>query len=461
MRLPGYGVALIYAVSLGAQDPATPQPANGAAASAQDAASQQPEYAGPAILSRGAASVFRLPTRNLRFRPFLSVNGNYDSGITGVLLTNGAPPNDRSFGADITAGLTGYQRWKRSALGLNYSGNYRHYTSNTFYNGSDQFLTLGYSRQASRRVIFTLRNSAGTFVRNFNNFNFDAYGELDPTFTFTPQDELLDGRTYNLSTLGDLTFRKSARLSFNIAGDGFLVRRRSNALVGFTGYRARADMAYRTSRTSTIAVNYDFTHFEFTRAFGASDIHGVGIQFSKRIGRWWELSMLAGVARVETLGLARVSIDPVLAAILGQGFGVEAVYRINYAPNLNATLTRGFRNSSLSFSYQRGVSPGNGIFLTSRLTRAGVTYSYTGLRYWSLGVTGDYSSFGSLAQTIGNYNSYNGAFHASRSLTSNLYLTTAFGVRDLSIEGTQFSRRMYRATVGFTFSPGELPLSFW
>jgi len=452
-------ILLILAASLAAQQPPATSGQQAPAGETQEA-TRQPEYAGPAISSRGVGSIFRQPWRPLRFRPFLAINGSYDSGITGVLLTaDGQPPDDSSIGGDITAGITGYQTWKRTLLSLAYSGSYQHYARHTYYNGSEQSLALTLARQATRRVTFTMREAAGIYSRRFGFF--DGYGYLDPAFTNVPRDELFDGRTMYLNTLGDLTYQKSARLSFNIAGDGFLVRRRSGALFGVTGYRARADVAYRVSRFSTTGVAYDYSHFEFTKAFGGSDIQTVGLVQSMRLSRWWELSMRLGAARVETLGIARVAIDPVIAAILGQSYGVEAVYRINYMPNGNIQLTRGFRRASLTLHYQHGVSPGNGLYLTSRMVTGGAGFSYSGLRNWAVSVSGDYSSYSSLAQNIGNYESKAGGVHASRRLGAGLHLTTRAEIRDFAVAGTKFARTMYRLGVGFAYSPGDVPLSIW
>jgi hypothetical protein len=246
------------------------------------------EYGGPSVLSRGGIASLRAPQRAVRIRPFFSLTANYDTGITPVSLTPaGQLPNDASFGAEAEAGLLGYHRWRGATLGIDYRGAYRHYTKNTFYNGTDQALTLVYTKKATRRLDLTLRESAGLFARNF--FSPDS-ALVDPSFSDTPRNELFDGRTQYLSTKADLTYKKTARLSFNFAGDGFLVRRRSSALYGVTGYRARTDVAYRTSRFATTGAAYDFTHFEFTKGFGGSDIHTVALTQAFRFGRSWELS---------------------------------------------------------------------------------------------------------------------------------------------------------------------------
>src|SRR5258707_14911036 len=142
--------------------------------------------------------------------------------------------------------------------------------------------------------------------------------------------------------MGDLTYHKSARLSINVGGDGFLIRRRSSALYGVPGYRVRGDFAYRTSRSATTGVAYDFTHYEYTKGFGGSDIHTVQLVQSYRIGRYWELAIKAGAARVETLALTVVAIDPPAAAIGGRSSAPWGASPINSAPTAALRLPRAF-----------------------------------------------------------------------------------------------------------------------
>lgn len=419
----------------------------------------QAEYGGPAVLSRGAASSLR-PPANIRLRPFLALSASYDTGITAVgVRSDGQLPNVASLGAEGEFGVLGSRRWKQSSLGLDYRGSYRHYTKNSYYNGTDQLLTLVYKKQPSRRIEFTLREMAGALSRSFYNPQQSAL--IDPSFANAPNNELFDGRTLYLSTMGDMTYMKTARLSFNLGGDGFLVRRRSSSLYGVTGYRARGDVAYRTSRFATSGVGYDFTHFEFTKGFGASDIHTVAFAQSFRFGRSWELAMKFGGSRVETLGLTVVSVDPIIAAITGVSQGVEAIYRINWVPSVDSKLTRTFRRADLTFGYSRGVTPGNGIYLTSRVETATASVSYSGIRKWNLGASGGHIGYGSLSRQLGNFSTYTAGGGATYNITGVLHFIARYDFRTYDVSETTFKRNSYRAQIGLAFSPGELPLSLW
>ena len=476
MRLWHSVIIFFLTLSLLAQDPPKPEPPKPApdvdaappapaviqnpAPSQEEPPSPEPQYGGPAILSRGGTSTLRVPTESIRIRPYLTVNGNYDTGITPVTVsTQGKIPNDNSIGVEVAAGLYGYHRWKTATLGLDYRGSYREYTKNSYYNGTDQSLSLIYTKQASRHLTYVLRESAGLFSRNF--YTAGPYNLIDATFSNTPTSDIFDGRTLYLSTMGDVTYQATARLSFNLGGDGFVVRRRSSSLYGLTGYRARGDMAYRTSRFATTGVAYDFTHFEYTKGFGGSDIHTLALTQAFRLSRNWELSLRAGGSRVETLGIIRVAIDPVIAAIIGTTQGLAVIYRVNWIPAANVLLTRKFHYASLSFNYNRGVSPGNGIYLTTRQETSTGNLSYSGIRKANIGLSAGYTRYGSLTQTVGNFTALTAGGGFTYQINGPLHFLAHYDYRRYDISATVFQRPSYRATIGIGFSPKDVPLSLW
>jgi hypothetical protein len=421
---------------------------------------QKAAYEGPTILSRGVGPVLAGGGDLLRIKPFLSVMGVYDTNLTPVSVdSQGRIPEEDGYGGELGFGAIGYRTWRDTVLGLDYRGNVRHYSQQSYYDGSDHTLTLGVTHRLSRSAVLSLREAAGTYSRSFGPMG--GLGYFDPSFADIPQNELFDGRTNYLTTLGDLTLEKGPRLSFNMGGSGLVVRRRSRSLIGVTGWTARGDTAYRVSRNHTIGVDYGFHHYDYTNAFGASDIHTVAFDWSARIGRNWSFGLRAGVSRVETLGLRRVALDPIIAMILGQTAGIETFYRINYVPSGNMRLTRAFRRSSVSLEYNRGTSSGNGVYLTSQQEAAGVNVSHTASQRWNVGASVGYDSYRSLGQTLGKYKSYHGGGGVTFQMTSALHFVTRCDARRYDVENTAFKRIHYRASVGFALSPGDMPLSLW
>src|SRR5437899_11763422 len=71
----------------------------------------QTEYGGPAILSRGATSSLRAPTRNISFRPFITLTGAYDTRITPAIVGRSVKLVDEgSLGPDPEPGVYGVHR---------------------------------------------------------------------------------------------------------------------------------------------------------------------------------------------------------------------------------------------------------------------------------------------------------------------------------------------------------------
>jgi len=422
--------------------------------------SAQTEYEGPSILSRGgpASSIIRLP--DISFRPYLGLNALYDTSLRGVTVDpNGRLRSSNEFGLQGTAGIYGRHKFRHSVIGLDYRGNYNHYPGNHFADSTDQMLTLEFDHQLTRRLSFGLTEAVGTYTRNY--LYTSASGLIDPGALILPQNGLFDNRVIYGQTGGAMTYRASSRLSFNFGAAGFLTRYRSSSLFGLTGYSVTADAGYRLTRYTTLAMFYNFNHFEFTHSFGASDIHTAGLGISSRLSRSVEFSVQAGGARVESLFLSAVRLDPVIAAITGQTTGVQAIYDVRYVPTVRARLTKQMQRSRAEVSYGRSVNPGNGIFLTSRTEEATGSFSYQGLRHWSLSANVGYMKLGALAQGIGTYTGYTAGLGVSRDLAHGLYWVLRGDELHAATNNTIANRNATRVTLGLSWSPGEIPLTLW
>src|SRR5215475_14904426 len=92
------------------------------------------------------------------FRPYLSLSAGYDDGLNGVGVDpNGQPYNQASTDLEVSGGVSGLHSWKHTQLGLDYRASFRHYTRQSFYDGSDQMLLLGVTHQFTRHTMFSLR----------------------------------------------------------------------------------------------------------------------------------------------------------------------------------------------------------------------------------------------------------------------------------------------------------------
>ena len=155
---------------------------------------------------------------------------------------------------------------------------------------------------------------------------------MDPNYLQIPANDIYDNRVVFLNTAGDMIYRLTPRLSFDIGGEGYIVRRASSSLYGLTGYDTHGDVQYRVRRHTTIGADYRFTHYEYTKGFGGTYIHSVGIDYATELTRRVQLAVRIGGARVESLSLEHVPLDPAIAALLGS--------RKEYKPPISCTMYR-------------------------------------------------------------------------------------------------------------------------
>jgi hypothetical protein len=258
-----------------------------------------------------------------------------------------------------------------------------------------------------------------------------------------------------------VTYQQTPRTSYTINGQGFDVIRQSAALVGVRGYNLRGSVEHRLSKNTSVGFTYERQHFEFAKAFGGADIDTGQLFVGTRIGRHWSITARGGVFHAQVKGLNSVALDPVIAALLGQSSTLQSFYRDDIYPSGDVSLTRQFKTSSLHFSFARTVTPGNGVYLTSRSDEGLVAYSYTGIHKASLNGSGGYNSLTSLGQGIAPYRNANGGAGMTYRLPYHMHFVARYDYRYQAIEDLIYKHTGYRATIGFDYSPGKVPLSLW
>ncbi len=421
----------------------------------------EPEYRGPTILSRGGQPSVQRSSELFRFRPFVTIEGIYDTGLVTVGVNElGQLPFTDAYGAQASFGVTGMREWRRSSLALDYRGSARHYTEESYYDGSDHTFLLRYENRVSRRWLVSLTQGAASLSRGMM-MPYGMTQTYNPTFGVLTGDEFFDGRSNVLLSTGQAVYQHTPRLSFGMSAAGFFVGRRSDALVGATGWTALGDMAYRLGRYSTAGLEYSFSQFDFRGAFGNSYVHGLALNYARRLSRNWELSLRGGALRVETSRLQVVQLDPAIAAILGLRTGVSIFHGITYLPQYTVRLSRSFRRSELSASYLRLVSPGNGVYLTAANEMFDISYRNQASRRVAFGLGAATSRLKGVSQDIQDYRGYTARASLSVRLKASLSAISRFDVRDQRVGGTLLDREAYRVTVGFGWTPDEYPVSVW
>jgi hypothetical protein len=285
---------------------------------------------------------------------------------------------------------------------------------------------------------------------------------FDPSQSYIPTTDFFDNRTIYATSQADLIYQRSTRLSFDFGGDGFLNRRRSTALYGVTGAAARADVQYRISRRSTIGVGYNYNHYSFTRIFSSTDMHGAKLSFSTQLSKTVEFSAYGGFERLENKFVQTVPVDPIITALFGITSGTEVIYGISYIPSYGGRISKAIPHGVLYVEGGSSVTPGNGLFLTSRQTSAGGGYSYTGLKRWSFTANVNWTRAQSVGNVTGEYGGTYGTIGASRQILPSIHFVSNVAARKYTSGSfTNYNRVIYTVSIGFGWTPGDIPLRVW
>ena len=393
------------------------------------------------------------------FGMYAQIIGVYDSGLIAPVTNSEKPAVPvASAGQELDFGLIASHRWRRGEFSVNYRGSYRQYTNAPAFSGLDQFLQLDYREVLARHLALNINTTLGTTTLANGAFSYFPAASIESVGI--PTDELFNSRTNYLQSRVELTWLLSPRLSLSFGGDGFVVRRESPLLAGLNGYNARTSVAYRLTARQTISASYDHMYFDFEQAFGNSRLESAALGYSIVLTRQWELASLFGGVRVNTLGLTRVPLDPAVVALLGQSFAVVTFSEAHYLPVMEARLTRRFKQASLLFDYSNSITPGNGFYLTSRQTAAGITYSYVATRALEARVGAGYNQFSALGETLGQvtgkYSNLQSGFQLLYSLTGDISLNVRYDYRHYTTGDVFLRLDSSRVSAGIEFNFGEM-----
>ncbi len=440
---------------------------NKVGADAAGVTADAPDYTGPAILSRGFALTRPNVPVNEPLRFYAGVNATYDSGLIGAYVQNQQIPAVSSEGADFNWGATMRRYRRKSIFDLNYSGHYYDYYSSSKYSGQDHALAAGYTYQFSPRFTVGLRETAGLYSNTYSVLNSTAIADVSTassTIVVAPNTEAFNDRTYYSTTTGSVSYQYSARLSFSINGTYFLVNRNSIYLADTRGYQTGGDIAYRITRRQTVGIYYSHSEFSYTKIFGDTNADSIGFNYGTSLDRFTDLSVRFGGTRFESQSLGEVIPNPLVQQVLGIQAGIEKFDFVGYSPDFTVTLNRKLRNSSVGASFVEGITPGNGLVLTSKRQGESVFWNLPTFRRYAAQLGGGrdvLSGYTNGMGTSGSYTSYYARLSLSHPVTRLISSVLNFDYRQYGFGGTSFHQNEYRISIGFRWSPGDGPIKLW
>ncbi len=382
---------------------------------------------------------------------FASGGGVYD-GNRAVL--NSGQSGAGSFGFTVGGGVQAFHTFRNSVLSLSYSGNYTDYQGSGYGTGTNQNLSLVYSRRLGRRWNLGLVESAGIY-----RYGVSYYGQ--PNGATPALANPFSPVTKFLSSGISMSYKQTARLSYAIAGDFFLGRYSYPGAIGTTGVSGSGSVTYQFSGRTSVGGTYSHSYFAYQHNAGQADIDGGYFNISHRFGETWTANVSVGITRSDSSGIISVPVSVILNGQQVTGYAVGPYSLTRTTPSFQGSVSRQYRRVIITGSAGQVVSPGNGIYLASRNQFVSGSASYS-LRRSNISASGGYFHLTSLANAISTGYS-TGSFGASYGYTLTRHIAANFRY-DYYRYGNVYSYRGVgdnRLSFGLSFSSKSIPLTLY
>ncbi len=227
-------------------------------------------------------------------------------------------------------------------------------------------------------------------------------------------------------------------------------------LLSATGDSARADTMYRITRRTTVGVSYSYNNFWYPRGAGQSIFHTMNAVYSWALSRSMQLNAAVGASRLSSSGISTDYLDPQLAALLGQGSVITQYRTVQWISSYSAQFSKNFRRSrSVAVAFNRGLAPGNGLYLTSRQQDFVASGSMIVFRHYYFSTGVGYDSLSAATQNLGQFTSTYAFFGASRAMRHGIQANLRFDYRHFDVHNAPLLSNTFRITLGFSWSPVE------
>ena len=377
-------------------------------------------------------------------------NGTYDTALPQLGSGYGS-----AWGYSVGGGISAEHKFKDGTFSLSYRGDYRHYFARTYSNGTDQSLSILYTKRLSRHWSLGLQGSGGQII-----YGGDFYSASPGVGASVLTNPLSTQSRFANAGL-NLTYEQTRRLSYTFGGEFFYSAYNYAGAVNSTGGSGTASVNYRTTARTTVGATYTRTYFTYGQSRGSTSIDGAFLTASHTFPQHWLVSVSAGVSHTHSQGTITQAITLLLGQQLVSGFLIGPYNRTYYAPSFQGTLSRNMHRSLFSISGGQGINAGNGTFLASKDQFVTATYSLTRhLTNFSFG--GGYTRLTSVANTISSrYTTANASasygFNVARYLSANIRYDFLHYDNLYQLQGLNESR----FSVGFSFSSKSVPLTLF
>jgi hypothetical protein len=413
---------------------------------------QDPNNTGSQIPSNTAPPMLQRPYEAVKdfFNFFAFANGVFDTNGAYVQNANAG----HVFGELIGGGASGFHKFSTGSLSVYYSGDYRHYNSNSFGSGTDQNLSLFYEK-TGKHWNLRVGEVAGTFFQGgaaystaANPVNSSVLVQTSPYSTST---------RYAGTTLS-VGYQQSLRLSYEVTGSYFLNRYSGPVSIGSNDFIGAFSTIYRLSRRTSISGSYAHSNFLYQHNQGSSSVDSFYLTLAHDFASHWTVSVAGGLTQATSSGSYRI---PFYTSVNQPPIYVVGQYnQSNLLPYFQATATRNVRHTTVGLSGGEAVGPGNGFYLASRVLNVNGYWRYE-MRRSSLSATGYFSRLSSVANAVqGNEFTVGLGGGYAYNLIRHLGLNVRYDYIQYSTAGTFHVPVDNRISIGVYFTSKDVPLSW-
>ena len=441
-------------------DSQTPPPQRSGPQVEDDTAdNQKQEYSGPAVLSRSYSINQLVTPKQLTWSESVGVSTSHDVGI-GQPGPNGAVGAGGTLqGTTVNWSMSGGHTFGHDTLHIGYAGSMAYYPDSSLYTGANHSLSATYAHVVSRRISLGMSFSGSVFSANAA-LQSPAVGPetiANANLATSPSIAIFDTGSKQMNIGANLGWQLNSRLSFTYSGSYFGVERNSAALLGVSGKQAGASGNYRLTRKTTIGASYSYSQYVYPHGSETSDVQSVSLIYSYALNRSTQVRFNGGLSREESLGLQVVPINPIIAALLGVSSGVIDAYQSYRGTNVSAQLIHDFRKGrTASFSYARGITPGNGLSQTSQQETMSLSGGARIFRTYGLSARLSRDSLTSLTQNVGQYRTETAQLSISRAYKKGVGVNFSINYSYFEIASFASLRNQLFISSGFSWSSARL-----
>lgn len=403
-------------------------------------------------------------------RPWLAANGTYSENLS---VDSGFNHNPSTLGYGASAGLSGGKAWQRDSLAGAATTSYQHYGSGGQSSGVSFAGALGYSHQISQRASFFASQSFSTTfggygygagMGSFGSFGLSGLGVFrdfgiggnfgipDPANNGVVDADVIGSRVNFMASSAGFSFQPSLRWQFGVGGTVTIARRENSRLNDVTSYGGGGSAGYRVSERLTVGVSSQYSTFSYGGLFSDNKSFSGGLGFTYQFSPNTSASVMAGVSSYRSNSFGSVAIDPIVASLIGQPsvLSLQKIAVTSGGGSANISHNRG--PFGLAVSYDRGISPGNGLLYASFRDSVNGSISYRPINRIGFGAFSSYSRLRSLLQSGARNDSTSIGGNVDVKLTNALFLTMGGGYRYSSLSDQRSLTQRF-ATLGLSWSP--------